>query len=76
LPFFIEWRDSAAFPGATESPAATITRVEIECNVTHLSAWLGTHELPVDVKPGDEGITGVVLEGPRGPIELRAEPSL
>ena len=76
LPFFIEWRDPAAFPGATESPAATIARVEIACNLTRLSAWLGTHELPIDVKPGDAGITGVVLEGPRGPIELSAEPSL
>lgn len=76
LPFFIEWRDPAAFPGATETPAATVVRLEIECDATQLSAWLGEHALPIDTRPGDAGITEVVLDGPRGRITLTAEPSL
>ena len=64
LPFFVEWRDPAAFPGATPAPPAHVTRLEIECDVNELSAWLGPHSLPLDLRSGDAGVTAVVIDGP------------
>jgi hypothetical protein len=74
LPFFIERPDPATFPGATETRAATTRRLEIACDVARLAAWLGPHALPIDAQPGETGLTAVVLDGPRGPITLAAEP--
>jgi Glyoxalase-like domain len=76
LPFFIEWLDPTRFPGATASPAATVERIELECDAAELSAWLGEHSLPLDVRPGSAGITVVVLDGPRGRITLGGRPGL
>ena len=70
LPFFIEWRDVAAFPGATADPPATIVRLELECGTAELSAWLGPHALALDTRPGDAGVTAVVLDGPHGRVTL------
>jgi len=74
LPFFIDWRDSAAFPGATATPAAAIVRIEIEGDAEELSAWLGEHSLPIDVRPGGAGVTAVVLEGAKGAVTLGRRP--
>ena len=70
LPFFIDWRDSAAFPGGTATPAAAIVHVEIEGDAEELSAWLGEHSLPIEVRPGGAGVTTVVLEGAKGSVTL------
>ena len=70
LPFFVAWREPAAFPGATPTPPAHLTGLEIACDIDELSAWLGPHSLPLDVRYGDAGVTAVVLDGPRGPITL------
>ena len=70
LPFFIEWRDPAAFPGATPVSSAHVTGLEIACDVDELSAWLGPHSLPLDLRPGDAGVTAVVIDGPRGTVAL------
>ena len=47
-----------------------MTGLEIACDIDELSAWLGPHSLPLDVRSGDGGVTAVVLDGPRGPITL------
>jgi len=70
LPFFVEWRDPAAFPGRTDTPAARVTRVELEGDAAELDGWLGPHALPLDVRPGETGPTAVVLETRTGPITL------
>jgi Glyoxalase-like domain len=70
LPFFIAWRDPAAFPGATPSSPARIVRLELECDAEELSDWLGPHSLPLDVRAGDAGVTAVILDGPQGTIAL------
>ena len=70
LPFFIAWADTATFPGTTATPHAAVTRLEIEGDPDELSAWLGEHALPIDVKPGNAGITAVLLDGPRGALRL------
>jgi hypothetical protein len=76
LPFFIQWPNLAVYPGLTAAPMAAIARLEIACDTDELSAWLGDHSLPLDVRAGDAGVTAVVLDGPRGPITLAAKPGL
>jgi hypothetical protein len=76
LPFFIERSDPGTFPGAAESPAASLARLEITCDAARLAAWLGPHALPIDVLPGAAGLTAVTLDGPRGPIAFAGEPGL
>jgi hypothetical protein len=70
LPFFIEWRNPAAFPGVTATAPAAILSVEVECDADDLGVWLGEHSLPIEVRPGDAGVTAVVLAGPRGAVTL------
>ena len=76
LPFFIERSDPGTFPGAIESPAASLARLEIACDSERLAAWLGPHALPIDVLPGAAGLTTVALVGPRGPITFARGSSL
>ena len=68
LPFFVAWRDPAAFPGATPAPPARVTALEIACDVAELSAWLGPHSLPLRLRSGDAGLTAVVVDGPEGTV--------
>ena len=70
LPFFIEWREPAAFPGATATQNPAVVRVELEGEADELSAWLGSHSLPLEVRPGEAGVTAVVLEGASGAVRL------
>jgi Glyoxalase-like domain len=75
LPFFVEWRDPAVFPGATAAPSPHVTRLELACDIDELSAWLGPHSLPLELRSGVEGVTAVVLDGPRGTITLGRPPA-
>jgi len=70
LPFFVAWRDPTAFPGATPTPPAHVAGLEIARDIDELSAWLGPHSLPLDVRAGNGGVTAVVLDGLRGQITL------
>jgi hypothetical protein len=70
LPFFIEWIDPARFPGTAATPVAAVTRLELECDADALSAWLGDHSLPLELRAGESGITVVVLSGQRGAVAL------
>ena len=75
LPFFIEWREPATFPGATHTPAARVVRLDIEGDADELARWLGPHDLPLEVRSGTAGLTAVTLNGPRGIFTLgRARP--
>ena len=69
LPFFIEWE--SAFPGSTASPNPhSITRLELSGDDGKLAEWLGDHDLPIEVRPGDPGPTAIVLTGPAGEVVL------
>jgi Glyoxalase-like domain len=70
LPFFIDWGDTASFPGAIAEAVASITRLELEGDVQELSTWLGDHSLPVEPRAGTAGVTSIILDGPRGPVTL------
>jgi hypothetical protein len=70
LPFFIEWRDASIFPGRSAEPGARLDRIELECDIDELDAWLGRHALPVDLRPGDAGIVAVTVETAAGRVVL------
>jgi hypothetical protein len=72
LPWLLEWEDAATYPGAAETPVeARIVRLELEGSTSALDAWLGPHDLPLDVRNGTAGLVGVDLDGPRGALTLR-----
>lgn len=73
LPFFLEWRDPTAFPGATSDPLGTIERIEVASDPGELADWLGPNALPVDVRPGGVGAIRVTLRGPRSRIVLEGD---
>lgn len=70
LPFFIEWRHPSMLPGRSAPSGAKLERIDLECDGDALDAWLGPHALPIDVRSGDAGIVGVVLETPAGRVVL------
>jgi hypothetical protein len=74
LPWFIDWEDRATYPGAAGTPvAARVTRIELEGDSSALDAWLGPHDLPLDVRDGTAGLVAVDIDGPRGALTLRRE---
>jgi len=77
LPFFLEWRDQAAFPGkSARPPDAAIVRVELEGDTDELSDWLGAHSLSIEVRRGGAGVTALVLDGASGEMTLARPPGL
>ena len=56
LPFFVDWRDRATFPGATGDAAATIEHVGVSAEADTFAEWLGPNTLPVEVTPGGRGV--------------------
>lgn len=60
LPFFIRWDvDEGDLPGSApvshRSGATAITWVEMGGDAARLDAWLGPHDLPLRIAPGDPG---------------------
>jgi len=66
LPFFIERPKSARFPGAAGEPAGEIVRLEIDGDPEGLARWLDDQPLPLVVRPGEAGVSAVVLRGSGG----------
>jgi hypothetical protein len=75
LPFFIEWGDAVAHPGAEAtdhaSAATGIAWVEIGGDEARLAEWLGGAQLPVRVAAGEPGLRALALAAPGGEIVLR-----
>jgi Glyoxalase-like domain len=65
LPFFIEWADGTAHPGATPvrhpGGPAKLKQVSIAGDPARISAWLGDHELPLAVTAGRSRLSAVLL---------------
>ena len=61
LPFFIEWEEGLAYPGAVDAPRATIARLVLEGSADRVAAWLGEHTLPIRVIDGPAEVAAVVL---------------
>ena len=77
LPIFIEWAAGVRLPGATAvtHPAAPagISELHLEGDPDRLAAWLGTHMLPIVVRPGRPAVAALVLAPARGEIVIDAE---
>lgn len=65
LPFFIEWAAGTRLPGRTRTVHATrevsIAEIRVSGEPQHIKSWLGTHKVPLDIRPGTSAITAVIL---------------
>ena len=77
LPFFIEWQPGTLLPGRAPAThragAVRIAGLELTGDAERLAAWLGSHRLPVSVRPGAPALASVVLTGAAGEIVLGAD---
>jgi hypothetical protein len=77
LPFFIEW-EGTPLPG--RSPVIhpggpfEIERLRLQGDPDRLADWLGSHRLPIEVRPGPPAVESVVLTGEAGGIAIAADP--
>ena len=73
LPFFIEWGPGTRFPGRVSAQHRTATAIRtlvLEGDSGRLSAWLGSHELPIVVRAGSPRVAAVVVSTAAGEIVL------
>jgi hypothetical protein len=74
LPFFIEWGSGTVLPGraVVRHPVGSveIVRLELEGDLDRISAWLGTHALPIVVGAGAPAMTRIVLSSDAGEIAV------
>jgi Glyoxalase-like domain len=78
LPFFIEWGRETPLPGTAPiaHPAGDVAIHELQLtgDADQLAAWIGEHQIRVNVQPGEPAVTGVVLATPGGEIVLGHDP--
>jgi hypothetical protein len=76
FPFFIEWRSTTPHPGRTQvthpAGAVHIAHLDLSGDANRLASWLGTHRLPITIRPGPPALTGIILTCPTGEITLDA----
>src|SRR5262249_32196298 len=60
LPFFIEWGPGTTLPGSAAADLG-IASVRVAGDLGRLAAWLGPHDLPLEIVEGPPGIAGLVL---------------
>ena len=70
LPFFIEWAAGSPFPGRAGAPRFGVAQLRLEGDAAKLDEWLGTHGLPVVMRPGAPAVEAAVLSGPGGEVVL------
>jgi hypothetical protein len=70
LPFFIEWAAESTLPGYAGAVHFGVAELQLEGDAEELRDWLGAHDVPLAVRPGEPAVTAVVLRGPRGPLVL------
>ena len=61
LPFLIQWEEGTELPGQAGAPQGRLEELRLRGDVSHLDAWLGPHDLPVTVTPGDPGVEAYVV---------------
>lgn len=70
LPFFIEWAPGTRLPGRIPTIHATgevaISEIRVSGDPHRIESWLGTHQVPIDVRPGPSAITAVLLRSASG----------
>ncbi len=77
LPFFIEWARGTSLPGQAAirhpSGVARISRLALDSDPIRLAEWLGTHQLPIDVRPGTSAVRGIHISTDSGEIVIGSE---
>ena len=77
LPFFIEWAPGTKLPGEADirHPAgkARISRLVLHADPNRLAEWLGTHQLPIDVRPGTSAVKEIHISSDSGEIVIGSE---
>jgi Glyoxalase-like domain len=70
LPFFIEWAPGTRLPGRARTVHVTgevsIAEIRVSGDPHHIESWLGTHKVPIDIRPGTSAITAVILRSASG----------
>ena len=70
LPFFIEWAPGTRLPGRARAVHATgkvrVAEIRVSGDPHHIKTWLGTHQVPVDIRQGPSAITALVLRSASG----------
>jgi Glyoxalase-like domain len=76
VPIIIEWGAGTPLPGETPTahPAGRvrITKLQLTGDEDRVAAWLGTHHLPIEVRPGTPGLVSITLTGPADEIVIDA----
>jgi hypothetical protein len=49
-----------------------ITKLQLTGDEDRVAAWLGTHDLPIEVRPGTPGLVSITLTGPADEIVIDA----
>ena len=70
LPFFVGGQPGTRLPGRTRTAHATgkfsIAEVRVSGDPHYIKSWLGTHQVPIDIRPGPSAITAVILRSASG----------
>jgi hypothetical protein len=76
VPIIVEWGPGTPLPGRspTTHPAGrvTITKLQLTGDEDRVAAWLGTHHLPIEVRPGTPALASITLTGPDDEIVIDA----
>jgi hypothetical protein len=59
-------------PATHRAADVQIARLQPAGEADRLTAWLGSHRLPITVHPGTPALTGIILTGAGGEIVLNA----
>jgi hypothetical protein len=73
FPFFIEWARGSTLPGSTrrgDQGAQGLARLVLSGEADPLTAWLGDHALPLELRPGPSAVMGVVVRTHSGGVVL------
>ena len=74
LPFFVEWGEGTPLPGRAEAAhpagAVRLERLELSGDPEHVTAWIGTGDLPIELSAGPPAVTGIVLRAAGAPWTL------
>jgi Glyoxalase-like domain len=70
LPFFIDWGKGTSLPGRcpVTHPTGTVSveSLQLVGDADRIAAWLGTHRLPITVRPGTPALASIALTGAAG----------
>ncbi len=61
LPFLIQWEEGTVLPGQSGARQGRLQELRLRGDASRLDEWLGPHDLPVTVTPGEPAVEAFVL---------------